>query len=316
MSYSNDNADSFNALVLAGKDADPNHTWSTVTHTPITISVNLQKGQDYIVYICLTDPALDSEVKFLGKSTISSGGTKTIYVAKPNDVTQLYAVCFNDEGFGVSQPINGYEIAFSSEEYNVYRKEMPYYNSVYYAFEYPGIKTSRDYDFNDLVLQVSAIHEIDDTTYTCYLSIAAVGTELNTFLLYNGEQIGDEIHARMDIDEKKTVNTSGKVTQEPRYLGELTFKTPNVDITSLPFSLHTTIPNGSGEEYITPESYKPAPLYIVVSGDTYGKWRWVREGGNIGLAFPDFGLWGTNQQTATDWYQSTNAISNYIMQAW
>ena len=314
-SSSDDGADAFKALVLAGKEIDPNHTWSTATHTPIKVSVDLQKGQEYQVYICLTDPATDSEAKFLGMGTITSGETKAIYIPKPDDATQLYAVCFNNEGFGVSQPLTGNEIVFTSEEYNVYRKEMPYYNSVYYAFEFPGSKNSRDYDFNDLILQVSAIHSINDTTYTCFLSIAAVGTDVETYLLYDGNRIGEEIHTRMNIEQKKTVNTSGKVTQEPCFIGELTFKTPDVDITSLSFSLNTVSSNGTIET-ITPESYKPAPLYIVVSGDANGKWRWVKEGGNIGLAFPNFVLWSTNQQMAADWYKSFNAVSSYIIQAW
>jgi hypothetical protein len=59
-----------------------------------------------------------------------------IYIPKPVDAIQLYAVCFNNEGFGVSQPLTGNETAFASEEYNVYRKEMPYYNSNIYHFFY------------------------------------------------------------------------------------------------------------------------------------------------------------------------------------
>ena len=314
-SSSDDGADTFKALVLAGNEIDPNHTWSTATNTPIKVSVDLQEGQEYQVFICLTDPATDSEAKFLGKGTITSGETKTIYITKPKDATKLFAVCFNNEGFGVSQLLTGDEIVFASEEYNLYRKEMPYYNSVYYAFEIPGSNTSRDYDFNDLILQVSAIHNINDTTYTCFLNIAAVGTDVETYLLYDGNQIGIEIHERMGIDKKNTVNTSGGVTQEPCFIGELTFKTPDVDITSLPFSLNTVTSTGTIET-ITPESYSPAPLYIVVSGDTNGKWRWVKEGGNIGLAFPKFVTWGTNQQNGSDWYQSTNAISTHIINAW
>jgi hypothetical protein len=51
----------------------------------------------------------------------------------------------------------------------------------------------------------------------------------------------------------------------------------------------------------------------MVNGDQQGKWRWVKEGGNIGLAYPQFIVWAANAQTALNWYHSSNASSHQIV---
>ena len=55
-----------------------------------------------------------------------------------------------------------------------------------------------------------------------------------------------------------------------------------------------------------------APLYIVVNGNTKGKWFWATEGTNIGLAYPLFSTWASALQTAVDWYDNSNASSKVV----
>ena len=44
-----------------------------------------------------------------------------------------------------------------------------------------------------------------------------------------------------------------------------------------------------------------------------GKWRWIKEGCNIGLAYPQFIVWAANAQPALDWYHSSKASSHLIV---
>jgi len=106
-------AENFKALVMGGKDIDPNHTWSTATTTPITVSVDLDAGTTYSVYFFLSNPTTGAEIKYAGMGTLESGETKVIYVTKPVGTTQYYAACYNDAGYSICLPVNGTEINFS-----------------------------------------------------------------------------------------------------------------------------------------------------------------------------------------------------------
>lgn len=314
-SSSDDDVDNFRALVLSGQSIDPNQTWTSATKTPIKVTVNLQSNQAYKVYIFLTNPSIDSESRFLGRATMASGETKTIYIAKPNYATKLYAACLNSDGQGFYKEIIDSEVIFDNSNINIGRSQV-YYNSIYYAFDFPDTTSDRDFDFNDLVLQVSALHDNEDGTYTSYLSVAALGTDMDTYLYYNDEQIGaKEIHELLDTDHGVTINTT-KITMQPRYIGELTFNTPDVDLTKLSFSVRIAKSEHTSKQTYTQDTYSPSPLYVVVCGDTNGKWRWPKEGANIAYPFPGFVSWAINQQTATDWYLTTNANSYYLAPAW
>ena len=105
--------ENFKALVMGGKDIDPNHTWSTATTTPITVSVDLDAGTTYSVYFFLSNPTTGAEIKYAGMGTLESGETKVIYVTKPVGTAQYYAACYNDAGYSICLPVNGTEINFS-----------------------------------------------------------------------------------------------------------------------------------------------------------------------------------------------------------
>ena len=119
----------------------------------------------------------------------------------------------------------------------------------------------------------------------------------------------------MNIEKDKTINVTSVVTM-PRYIGEIKFN-GDADITRLPFSLRFSDKDGSnGESISQPTTSKQAPLFVAVSADAQGKWRWCKEGSNIGLAYLMFGTWASNQKSATDWYTNTNASITHTIPNW
>ena len=101
---------------------------------------------------------------------------------------------------------------------------------------------------------------------------------------------------------------------EEGQMGELTFNTGNMRIDKLNFSIKAETAEGNVLEENQPSTLGTAPLYLVINGDTKGKWFWPIEGMNIGVAYPQFSVWASNLQTSVDWYDSSNAsrgIVNY-----
>ena len=181
---------------------------------------------------------------------------------------------------------------------------------MFYAFETLEANT-KDFDYDDVVLRVNMPVDNGDGTYTSNVLIMCVGNTTKSTIYYEGQPFGEEIHAAMGIDVKTTINTTS-VTRSFRQLGELTFSSPNARIDELSFSLQTEDTEGNTLLEAQPSSLGTAPLYLVISGDTKGKWYWVREGVNIGVAYPQFSTWASNLQTSIDWYDSSNTSSNVI----
>ena len=98
-----------------------------------------------------------------------------------------------------------------------------------------------------------------------------------------------------------------------RKLEDITFNNGNFRTDALDFSLSLEDDNGTVTTEAQPASLGGAPLYIVVNGNNIGKFFWPVEGNNIGVAYPQFSNWASNIQTAIDWYDSSNAISNKIV---
>ena len=107
--------ENFKALVMGGKDIDPNQTWSTASNIPVTISVDFLSGSKYTIYIYQSHPASDNNITYLGMTTIVSGESKTIYVAKPADVSQLFAACYDDQQHVICVPIVNGQAKFSGK---------------------------------------------------------------------------------------------------------------------------------------------------------------------------------------------------------
>ena len=94
-------ADNFQALVMGGKEVNPNQTWNTAVSTTVEVSVDLDYDAEYNVYIYQTAPLVNKNAAFIGHVALKSGETKSITIAKPADVNTLYAACYDKESHAI-----------------------------------------------------------------------------------------------------------------------------------------------------------------------------------------------------------------------
>ena len=90
-----------NAEKALGVTIDPNQNWKTTVNTDINVSVNLDYGADYTVYISVKEPLLNGQVNFIGRATITSGQTVTMTVARPIAAALLYAACYDKNNHAI-----------------------------------------------------------------------------------------------------------------------------------------------------------------------------------------------------------------------
>lgn len=188
---------------------------------------------------------------------------------------------------------------------------IPSFNSVYYIFETLELST-KDFDYNDLVLRVNTPIDQGDGTFLTNVQIMCVGNTIKTYVYNNGESFGDEIHAAIGTSVSTPVNNT-TITRVFRKFGEIIFNDGTGRIDKLPLSLN--VENEKGELIFEsqPTELGRAPLFIVVNGDRAGKCFWPIENNNIGLAYQQFSIWASNVQRSIDWYDSANATSSKIV---
>ena len=180
-------------------------------------------------------------------------------------------------------------------------------NGMYYAFE--TIDGSvKDYDYNDVVLRVGVPVDNGDGTYVSNVLLMCVGNTIKTNVLYNGSDLGDEVHQAIGVATSKTANVSS-ITRVFTKLGEISFPDGNARIDQLVFSLRTE--NSSGKVSI--QETGETPLYLVINGSKDRLWYWSKEGINIGVAYPMFSIWASNMQTALNWYAGINAADGKVV---
>jgi hypothetical protein len=178
----------------------------------------------------------------------------------------------------------------------------------YYAFEDLG--TTDDFDFNDVVIRVSApVNGKSTVTLMAaggiYPAVVTYGTGASI------RNIGEEVHAAFGVSTGNTdemVNTGGK-KMDFRTLGTIENLSANADMSNLPIGITVTGNNGqvTRVERSVANNGK-APLVIAVSGyssgENAGKWFWPLERTNISSAYTQFGEWGANASTNKDWYKN------------
>ena len=198
-----------------------------------------------------------------------------------------------------------------SYSYNYFSKNTdthPENSCVYYAFEVSD-GTYNDFDYNDIVLRVSALEDNGDGSFTSNLQVMCVGTNFSTTLLYDGEVFGNELHAAMGSDISKEVNatTANRVFSQ---LGELTLPNANTPLDRLPFSVRIVDSRDNTYEF---SSTNGTPLFLAINADSNSRWFWPVEGTNIGVAYPLLSNWASNMLTAQDWYDSSRADRNRVV---
>ena len=172
----------------------------------------------------------------------------------------------------------------------------------YYAFEDLG--SIGDFDFNDVVLRVSAPNNGEST-----VDLMAAGGTLKSKVVYGDQTLCNEVHEAFDIElvggNSDMVNT-GYTKRDFVSLGTVAIA-EGADMANLPFGIVVTGNDGSSIKVTREVDHKgTAPLMIVVSGypkgDDAGKWFWAKERVNISVAYPQFGAWGANVEENQDWY--------------
>ena len=88
----------FQSSVLNGKSIDANHTWSTAKKASVNVKVSLNYGEDYTVYVLTDNPTINPAADYLGVTSIKSGSSAAITIAKPSDLNHLYVACVNSKG--------------------------------------------------------------------------------------------------------------------------------------------------------------------------------------------------------------------------
>ena len=169
----------------------------------------------------------------------------------------------------------------------------------YYAFEDLG--TTDDFDFNDVILRVSAPVNNKST-----VELVAAGGTLPTYLFYNGALLSEtEVHSLIGAASVTDMVNTGRGSKKPFV------KVTDIDVTSdtkldqLLLGIGITSENGQTTRVTrSVENNGDAPLVIVVNGDDNGKWFWPTERTTISDAYSGFGAWGANVSTNTNWYKN------------
>jgi len=111
--------DNFQALVMGGKEVNPNQTWNTAVSTTIKVSVDLDYDAEYNVYIYQTAPLINKDAAFIGQVALKSGETKTITISRPAGTPYLYAACYDQDMHAICKTFvvqaSGTELSFSNK---------------------------------------------------------------------------------------------------------------------------------------------------------------------------------------------------------
>ena len=172
-------------------------------------------------------------------------------------------------------------------------------STIYYYYAFEDLGAIGDFDFNDVVLRLSAPESNQST-----VQVMAAGGTLPVQVTYGGTNLGGEVHGEFDVQTGVMINTGQGPNLDPIELGVVNIAA-NADMANLPFGI---VVSGAGSIKVTNEvdHTGEAPLMIVVSGypsgDDAGKWFWPREYMNISKAYTKFGAWGADVQSNTDWY--------------
>lgn len=126
--------------VLGGQQVDGRQTWSTAKKATVKVTVNLDYGQDYKVYVFTSNPLLNKEATYIGMSNVQSGNSVSITMARPADVTTLYAACVDKRGgYSVQQ----FQMTGTNAQVNIGEQSAASRNARRIAQKLNGFSTER-----------------------------------------------------------------------------------------------------------------------------------------------------------------------------
>lgn len=183
--------------------------------------------------------------------------------------------------------------------------------TMYYYYAFEDLGTTNDFDFNDVIVRVSAPVNGQSSA-----QIVAAGGTLETYVTYgtqeNPTQLGGEVHATMGSNTTSVmINTTSVDTSKFANIGTIDVSGKEMD--NLPLGIKVKGNNGEVVKVVkSVEGNGKAPLVIVVTGNDQGKWFWATERTNITVAYSQFGDWGANVGTNLNWFRTpTGAVVNY-----
>lgn len=91
-------ASSFENSIMDGQSIDNRQTWNTAVKTTVNVAVNLDYGQNYDVMLMAANPLYDKDAAYLGAATVATGDKTQLTIARPANVSTLFAVCMDRQG--------------------------------------------------------------------------------------------------------------------------------------------------------------------------------------------------------------------------
>lgn len=166
----------------------------------------------------------------------------------------------------------------------------------YYAFEDLG--SIGDFDFNDVVLRVSA----PSIEGKGEIQLCAAGGTLETTIYLGNEPLGKdgkyEVHELFGVSTATMVNTYNRTAKPYVTIGTYSGCNPAL------LELFVQVDDKGKSYTISPTTYNSGetPLSITVSGSTKtGQWIWPYERQRIDRAYPDFSKWVADKNYNIDW---------------
>ena len=89
-----------NAESALGVKIAADQDWIMAASTNVNVSVNLDYGAEYTVYIFADEP-LTSNADYIGSATLVSGESVNITVARPSGAGMLYAACYDKDNHAI-----------------------------------------------------------------------------------------------------------------------------------------------------------------------------------------------------------------------
>lgn len=170
---------------------------------------------------------------------------------------------------------------------------------MYYYYAYEDLGTTDDFDFNDVVLRVSApengLSQVD---------VCAAGGTLPTVVSYKGIKIGgQDIHTVFGVSSATMVNTGVGPNVGIKNLGNIEVAGSD-DVSNLDLSIIVKSKNVSREIHGSGKGETPLMIKVAgyTSGENAGKWFWPLERVNINEAFSSFAGWAKDINSNTNWY--------------
>lgn len=174
--------------------------------------------------------------------------------------------------------------------------------TMYYYYAFEDLGATDDFDFNDVVVRVSAPKDGKSDIELC-----AAGGTLKTKVKLGNEIICNEVHEAFGVDVSTMVNTTA-ITKDFVKIGTVTTDTP----AELDISIIVTDDSNVSKE-IHAAAQGDIPLMIRISGDSAnGLWAWPVERTSIKDAYGSFTKWAANIDEAKDWYKDAKTGTTVV----